>query len=98
MGINGRKEKIPFAIVGQSMPTFRMGGLGIRRLSEINISLLCKWLWALGDGKEKLWKRLIAKKKGKVSSGWYTKLCQNVHGYGFWKGILKYKDFFEEHV
>lgn len=26
------------------------GGLGIRRIKDVNFSLLCKWLWELGAG------------------------------------------------
>lgn len=29
------------------------GGLGIRNLRDVNTSLLCKWLWELGDGGDK---------------------------------------------
>lgn len=33
------------------------GGLGINRLRDVNISLLCKWLWDFGNGEEKIWRR-----------------------------------------
>jgi len=37
------------------------GGLGIKDISKMNISLLCKWWWKLETGKG-LWQELVEKK------------------------------------
>lgn len=31
------------------------GGLGMRRLTDMNRALLCKWLWWLGSTEDWLW-------------------------------------------
>lgn len=46
-------------------------------IKDINILLLCKWLWALGDGKDELWKRITIENCRVDKEGWYT-----VAGYG----------------
>lgn len=32
------------------------GGLGIKRIRDINVLLICKLLWELGNGENKPWK------------------------------------------
>ncbi|KAF5192483.1 hypothetical protein FRX31_017930 [Thalictrum thalictroides] len=39
-----------------------LGGLGIRMIKEVNVSLLGKWLWRLADNEEGLWKAVIKAK------------------------------------
>ena len=47
------------------------GGLGIKNLREVNISLMCKWLWKLGEEGNPLWKRLIKGKYGMQQGRWF---------------------------
>lgn len=49
------------------------GGLGIKSVGYVNVSLLCKWLWLIGYGDDRLWKRIIFDKYGKKEGGWCTK-------------------------
>jgi hypothetical protein len=39
----------------------KKGGLGIKDLRKMNISLLCKWWWRLEKG-EGLWHEIVKKK------------------------------------
>lgn len=57
MGIDSRKEKVLLSLMGKCLYIIECGGLGINKLRNVNISLLYKWLWELGDGVDKLWKR-----------------------------------------
>lgn len=34
------------------------GGLGIRKMMDMNIALVSRWLWWLGSDEEGLWKRV----------------------------------------
>ena len=57
----GQKKKyhlLRWEIINKSK---KHGGLGIKNIQKINISLLCKWWWKLekGDG---LWQKLIKEK------------------------------------
>lgn len=38
------------------------GGLGIRRIKQMNVSLLLKWWWRFGKEKNALWRKSIAAK------------------------------------
>lgn len=70
------------------------GGLGIRRLRGVNISLFCKWLWQLKDGTDILWKRIIFSKYRKTVGSWFTKHCSRQHGCGLWKALMNCKEDF----
>lgn len=50
------------AFEGVCLP-FELGGLGIKRVREINLSLLCKWFWQLKDDSPS-WVRLLKEKYG----------------------------------
>lgn len=73
----------------------KWGGLWIKRLKDVNMTLLCMWLWHLKNGEDHLWVRIIFKKYGKQKGGWFTKSFSKPHGYGVWKGIMTHKDFFQ---
>ena len=46
------------------------GGVGIRRLREMNVSLLLKWWWKFGVERNSLWKRIICSKSQDSMEGW----------------------------
>ena len=64
------------------------GGLGIRKLSSLNKTLLGKWCWRLGAEAEGLWKTIIRIKYG-AGGGWLTKAVRGSFGVGLWKEIYK---------
>lgn len=70
------------------------GSLGIKRLRDVNISLLCKWLWELGNGENKLWKRIIFEKYGKEIGGWIPYLLRNHTVAVYGRGLCFRKIFF----
>jgi hypothetical protein len=39
----------------------KKGGLGVKDLRKMNISLLCKWWWRIKNG-EVLWQEIVRKK------------------------------------
>ena len=41
------------------------GGLGVRKLTTFNKSLLGKWLWQFGVEESRLWRRVVVLKFGK---------------------------------
>jgi hypothetical protein len=45
----------------------RKGGLGIKDLRRMNISLLCKWWWKI-ENEEGLWQEIV-RKKYKIKGG-----------------------------
>jgi len=57
----GTKKKYHFLKWRKIFITMKKGGLGIKDLGKLNISLLCKWWWKLetGDG---LWQEIVKKK------------------------------------
>jgi len=62
------------------------GGLGVRRLSEFNVSLLGKWCWRLLVDKEGLWYQVLkarygeeggrVREAGRHSSLWWRMVCK----------------------
>lgn len=53
------------------------GGLGIKDLMLLNISLLCKWWWKL-ENEEGIWQKLIRKKY--MYNKNVHKVSHSVHG------------------
>ena len=62
-------------------------GLGIRKLTTFNKTLMGKWLWRFGKEEDWLWRRVVASKYGVEWGGWTSKLGREVHGCGLWRGI-----------
>jgi hypothetical protein len=46
--------------VGQICKSKKKGGLGIKNLRKMNISLLCKWWWML-EKEDGLWHEIVRK-------------------------------------
>ncbi|XP_026398379.1 uncharacterized protein LOC113294180 [Papaver somniferum] len=70
------------------------GGLGIRKLSIVNKSLLKKWWWRLGRERDSLWAKIILDKYDFTDLGWRSKVPSNAHGVSLWKNISKVADDF----
>ena len=67
----------------------RKGGLGVRCLSTLNRTLLCKWNWRFAAERETLWKHVISRKFGEEEGRWCTREVREGFGVGFWKEIRK---------
>lgn len=59
-----KKKKFCLLVWDKIFVSLKCGGLGIRRIRDVNISFLCKWLWEFGIGGDCLWKRIIWEKYG----------------------------------
>ncbi|KAJ0853618.1 putative RNA-directed DNA polymerase [Helianthus annuus] len=67
----------------------KFGGLGIKRLKEINEALLFKWVWRYRADKDSLWRRVV-NACHKNSNRWdVLPVNKNKNGVGCWKMIVK---------
>lgn len=89
----GRKNYHLVAFEGLCWP-FDLGGLGLKRLREINISLLCKWFWRLRE--DCLWVQLIKEKYGFEVGNFFPKKSRLPYGVSVWRGLSKVEDFFKK--
>ncbi|GKV40368.1 hypothetical protein SLEP1_g48023 [Rubroshorea leprosula] len=66
------------------------GGLGVKNMRYLNLSLLGKWWDKLAKGEGSLWYKIIKEKYGKESENWYEWVREG-RGYGsnWWKDICK---------
>ncbi|PNT60803.1 hypothetical protein BRADI_5g05195v3 [Brachypodium distachyon] len=69
----------------------KKGGLGVKNLRTLNISLLCTWWWRLeaGDG---MWQQLVRGKYGIVGS--IRHIQPNTNNSPLWRNLLKVRDFY----
>jgi len=73
----------------------RNGGLGVRDVRVVNVSLLAKWRWILLDGDKALWKEVLEVKYGpcldtllEVGGVMWPRLSSS-----WWKDLVKLDDF-----
>jgi hypothetical protein len=69
-----------------------MGGLGIRDLQDMNISLLMKWMWQWIDNANKWWQEITATQQQHIRP-W-----QHHNALVFWKDIAKLAPIFDSSV
>ena len=62
------------------------GGLGVRRLENLNKS---KWNWRLATKDNPPWKKLIKLKYGLEVGEWFSKEPKGIFRVGLWKDIRK---------
>ncbi|KAL0011483.1 hypothetical protein SO802_006591 [Lithocarpus litseifolius] len=74
------------------------GGLGVRKSTTFNKTLLGKWLWRFGAEETRLWRRVVALKFGEEWGGWTSKLDREVHGCGLWRSIRMGWEVFSENI
>jgi hypothetical protein len=82
------------------------GGLGIRDLRLVNLSLLAKWRWKLLTNGDEVWKNVIVAKygvlslgnvrvdatvRGSLSSTWWKDLCRLDNGVGWLNQVTRKK-------
>lgn len=63
-GSTMEKQKFHLISWEQICISLDCGGLGLKKIKDINTALLCKWIWNIGDGDTKLCKRVIFDKYG----------------------------------
>jgi hypothetical protein len=69
----------------------KKGGLGIKNLRKVNISLLCKWWWML-EKEEGLWQEIVRKKYVKQ-----TPIClipKRINDSALWKDLMKVRHIY----
>jgi hypothetical protein len=64
----------------------KKGGLGIKNLRRMNISLLCKWWWKAENG-EGIWQDIVRKKY--MKKGMISLLAKNPKNFPVWNDLLK---------
>jgi hypothetical protein len=69
----------------------KKGGLGIKDLRKLNLSLLCKWWWKLERG-EGMWQEIVRKKY--VKSLCLQQLQKKPSKSSVWNDLLKAKDLY----
>ncbi|WJZ95777.1 hypothetical protein VitviT2T_014517 [Vitis vinifera] len=69
------------------------GGLGLRKIVQLNKALLGKWVWRFARAKDEMWKRVLVAKYGQEEFGWRTKKANGAFGVGLWKEIMKEADW-----
>jgi hypothetical protein len=56
------KEKVSSSEMGKNYKSKKKGGLEIKDLKKMNISLLCKWWWRL-ENNEGIWQNIFKLKR-----------------------------------
>jgi hypothetical protein len=84
----GVKRKYHLVKWSKTTSPKQKGGLGIKDLRRMNLSLLCKWWWKL-EHEEGLWQDIV-KKKYKIDRG-IAQLRQNPQNSSVWNDLLKVK-------
>jgi hypothetical protein len=69
----------------------RKGGLGIKDIRKMNISLLCKWWWKLDNEKE-LWQDIVRYKY--LRSGSVCTMSHRQPDSPMWTDLLKIRDIY----
>ena len=69
----------------------RKGGLSLKNLKLLNVSLLCKWWWRL-ESEEGLWQDIVRQKYGITHGIWRVTKKQNDSA--IWKNLLKVKHIY----
>ncbi|RVW72592.1 Transposon TX1 uncharacterized 149 kDa protein [Vitis vinifera] len=69
------------------------GGLGLRKIVQLNKALLGKWVWRFARARDGMWKRVLVAKYGQEDFGWRTKKANGAFGVGLWKEIMKEADW-----
>jgi hypothetical protein len=82
------KKKIPSNQWVKIIKPKSKGGLGVKDLRRMNISLLCKWWWKVENG-EGIWQGIIRKKN--LAKGPIALLTKSPKNSPVWNDILKVK-------
>lgn len=86
-GSTTNKRKFHLLSWDQVCIEMKWGGLGIKRVEDVNELILCNWLWLLGDDEPKLLKKVIFGKYGQERGVSLQKIAKNLPGVDF-GGVL----------
>lgn len=69
-----------------------LGGWGIKRMGEVNVALMCKWLWRIKE--DIFWARLIKEKYGTIGNKFFPNFGNGSYGCSIWLSMKKVNAFF----
>ncbi|CAL5404505.1 unnamed protein product [Camellia sinensis] len=87
-GSNDLKRKVHLVKWGKVTKSLNQGGLGIRRIRDMNACLLLKWWWKFGTQVNFLWRRAICSKYNIDEASWHPPLKPSYKHSRVWKDIL----------
>ncbi|KAJ0797800.1 putative RNA-directed DNA polymerase [Helianthus annuus] len=89
-GGNQTLKKMHWVAWGRVTAPINRGGIGLASLKEVNIALLCKWIWRFKTEASNLWKDVIISIHGHNRSWNFIPVNNQLSG--VWKGIVKLAD------
>lgn len=69
----------------------KKGGLGVKDLRKMNLSLLCKWWWKIETGQD-LWQEIVQKKYIGTKTLWQLK--KKPMNSSAWNDLIKVRDLY----
>ncbi|CAL5401403.1 unnamed protein product [Camellia sinensis] len=83
------KKKIHLVKWEEVTKTKHLGGLGIKKLKEVNDCLLAKWWWRYGSEDRVLWKDILISKYGSSGGRWRPDSGSSAQCSRVWSDILR---------
>ena len=83
MGRGKHGKKSTSSQLGEGVCEQREGGLGLRKIAQLNKALLGKWVWRFARARDGMWKRVLVAKYGQEDFGWRTKKANGAFELGF---------------
>lgn len=87
-GGNNLKRKVHLLKWVEASKSIDQGGLGIRRIRDINTCLLLKWWWKFGTQINALWRRVICSKYKIIENCWHPLVRPSYKHSRIWSDIL----------
>ncbi|XP_019054585.1 PREDICTED: probable inactive ATP-dependent zinc metalloprotease FTSHI 5, chloroplastic [Nelumbo nucifera] len=91
-------KKVHLVNWGKVCKQKKKGGLGRRKIREMNLAFLGKWFWRFGHQRNCLWKRVIEAKYGSRNEDWVRVDANQSYGCSVWKGIEKSYSAFSKEI
>ncbi|XP_028101439.1 uncharacterized protein LOC114300778 [Camellia sinensis] len=87
-----QKRRIHLVRWTEVTKSIKQGGLGIKRIKDVNVCLLLKWWWRFASDHESLWKRVLCSKYKFLGGSWLPNLCSSNHHSTIWGGTVAAAD------
>ncbi|CAL5432957.1 unnamed protein product [Camellia sinensis] len=81
------KRKIHLVKWSEVTKSIKQGGLGVRRIRDVNLCLLLKWWWRFVTEPESLWYRVLCSKYQFPGGKWFPNPSLNTSSSYIWNGI-----------